>query len=78
MFNIGSQPAIMKSVLELADSGLESSDSSADPANVGIWVRTGLNRLTIGRLIVGRFPSADSRRPIPVGRFQWPQNIKHV
>ena len=33
----------MKSVVELADSGLESGDSSADsnadPAKVGIWLR---------------------------------------
>ena len=41
MFNIGSQPTVMKSLVESANSGLESSDYNADynadPAKV--WVR---------------------------------------
>ena len=45
MFNrsIGRQPTVMKSVVESADSRLESADysadSNADPAKVGAWVR---------------------------------------
>ena len=43
MFNTGSWPTIMKSVVESADSGLESAcssaDSFADPAKDGVWVR---------------------------------------
>ena len=34
--NVGSWPVIMKSV---ADSVLESADSNANPAKVGVWVR---------------------------------------
>ena len=30
MFNTGSQPTVMKSVVELANSGLESADYNAD------------------------------------------------
>ena len=39
MFNTGSQPTITKSVVELADSALESANCSADPVKVGVWVR---------------------------------------
>ena len=43
MFIIGSQPTLRKSVVESANSGLESADSSADskadPAKVSVWVR---------------------------------------
>ena len=38
MFNTGSRPTLMKSEIELADSGLQSPDSSADSAKVGVWV----------------------------------------
>ena len=42
-FNTGSRLTITKSVVESANSGLESADSNdvfnADPAKVGIWVR---------------------------------------
>ena len=42
MFNMGSQLTVMKSVVELADSGLElanyRADSKADPPKVGLWV----------------------------------------
>ena len=41
MFNIGSRPTILKSVVESAYSGLESADSiadsNADPAKVSMW-----------------------------------------
>ena len=43
MFNTGSRPTITKSVIESADSGLESADSSpdcnTDLAKVGVWAR---------------------------------------
>ena len=43
MFNIGRWPTVMRLVVELADSGLELTesipDSNADPAKVGVWVR---------------------------------------
>ena len=43
MFNTGSRPTITKSVVESADSGVESADSitdsAADPVKIGLWVR---------------------------------------
>ena len=43
MFDMDSQPAIVKSVVESADSGIESDDSTADSAanllRIGLWVR---------------------------------------
>ena len=43
MFNTGHRPTITISVVESANSGLESADSTAnsttDPAKVGVWVR---------------------------------------
>ena len=43
MFDTGSRPTITKSVLELADSGIELADSTADsaesPLKIGLWVR---------------------------------------
>ena len=43
MFNTGSRLTITKSVVELANSGLEladsSADSNADPAKVSVWAR---------------------------------------
>ena len=43
MFNTGSQPTITKSMVESANSGLESADSrgdfNANPAKVGLWVQ---------------------------------------
>ena len=43
MFDTGSQPTLMKSVVELGDSRLELADSSsnfnADPAKDGVWVQ---------------------------------------
>ena len=43
MFDTGSRPTVMKSVVELANSGLESADFSAncnaDPTKVGLWVQ---------------------------------------
>ena len=43
MFNTGRRPTIIKSVVELADSGLESADSkassNADSVKDGVWVR---------------------------------------
>ena len=54
MFNIGSQPTLMKSVVELGDSRLELADSSsnfnADPAKDGVWVQA----LSLSRLIGSR------------------------
>ena len=42
IFNRGSRPTVMKSVVESDDSGLESADhstdSNTDPAKVGVWV----------------------------------------
>ena len=39
MFNTGSWPTIMKSVVESADSGIDSVDSTANSAKDGVWVR---------------------------------------
>ena len=39
MFNPGSRPTITKSVVESAESGLESADSNADPPKISVWVR---------------------------------------
>ena len=43
MFTTGSRPTITKSVVESADSGLESTnsttDSAADPVKISLWVR---------------------------------------
>ena len=42
MFNTGSRPTITKSVVESADSGIESANSTADsaanPLKIGLWV----------------------------------------
>ena len=42
MFKKGSQPTITKSMVESADSGLESAkssaDSNADPPKISVWV----------------------------------------
>ena len=42
MFDMESRPTIVKSVLESADSGIESADSTADsatiPLKIGLWV----------------------------------------
>ena len=43
MFDIESRPTIVKSVVELADYGIKSADSTADsaanPLRIGLWVR---------------------------------------
>ena len=43
MFDIDSGPTIIKSVVESADSGIESADSTTDyaqnPLKIGLWVR---------------------------------------
>ena len=42
MFDMDSRPTIVKSVVESADSGIESADSTADsainPLRIGLWV----------------------------------------
>ena len=42
MFDMESRPTIVKSVVESADSGIESADSTADsaiiPLKIGLWV----------------------------------------
>ena len=42
MFDMESRPTIVKSVVESADSGIESDDSTADsatnPMRIGLWV----------------------------------------
>ena len=42
MYDMESRPTIVKSVVELADSGIESADSTADsatiPLKIGLWV----------------------------------------
>ena len=51
MFNIGSWPTVMKSVVESANSGLESAnfnaDSNADPEKKSLHVGMGLYALDI-------------------------------
>ena len=43
MFDMDSQPTIVKSVVESANSGIESADSTTDsaanPLRIGLWVR---------------------------------------
>ena len=43
MFDMDSRPTIEKSVVESADSGIESADSTADyasnPLRIGLWVQ---------------------------------------
>ena len=43
MFDMDSRPTIVKLVVESADSGIESADSTADsasnPLKIGLWVR---------------------------------------
>ena len=43
MFDMKSQPTIVKSMVELADSGIASADSTTDsatnPLRIGLWVR---------------------------------------
>ena len=71
MFNtcIGRQPTVMKSVVESANSRLESADysadSNADPAKVGAWVRALKGKRCAARESV--LYSADSTTII--GRF---------
>ena len=46
MFDMESRPTIVKLVVESADSGIESDDSTADsaiiPLKIGLWVRAAL------------------------------------
>ena len=68
MFNTGSQP-ITKSVVESPDSGIESTDSTASPLKIVLWVRafkaTGRLYIKPGFLIV-RFGIFSSFQPCDV------------